>query len=309
MFVEEYLADLRRDRFSPAATRTWVRRSLQLARDTAFRRPETMRSLGLVGLVGFLVLLAGAIATALLVSRPLAVELFVQTGLMLLVGLGAVAGHLRLLVDAAGRPLSRINAANIFTLSRLVIIPAVVGFARAGEAGIAIVLFGLGAATDVVDGWLARRHGQATPFGRAFDPIVDILFNASVFLALFGIGMLPAWVLLLVLTRYGLLLGGGILLSIFRGPIEIKPTILGKATGVVMTLLVLALVGGRFVTPPGLFASIEGLLVVAIGFVEAITIPQVLAIGWSNFRRAGEKAVGADLKLVTPAGRRTGNQR
>jgi cardiolipin synthase len=301
MFVEEYLADLRRDRFSPAAIGTWIRRSLTLARDTAFRRPEAMRSIGLTGVVGFLVLLAFAIATALLVSRSLAIELFVQTGFMLLAGLAAVAGHLRLLVDADGRPLRAINAANLFTLARLVLIPAVVGFAGAGHAAVAAVIFGIGAVTDVVDGWLARRHGQATPFGRAFDPIVDILFNASVFLALFGIGLLPAWVLLLVVTRYGLLLGGGVLLSIFRGPIEIKPTILGKTTGVVMTLLVLALVGGRFLVSPELFGPVEGLLVVAIGFVEAITIPQVLAIGWSNFRRAGMRAAEAELRLVPPS--------
>jgi cardiolipin synthase len=301
MFVEEYLADLRRDRFAPAALRTWIRRSLTLARDTAFRRPETMRSIGLTGVVGFLVLLCGAIATALLVSRPLAAELFVQCGLLLLAGLAATAGHLRLLVDANGRPLDAINAANLFTLSRLVLIPAVVGFAVAGEAATAAVLFGIGAATDVVDGWLARHRGQATPFGRVFDPIVDILFNASVFLALFGIGLLPGWVLLLVVTRYGLLLGGGALLSIFRGPIEIKPTILGKTTGVVMTLLVLALVGGRFLVRPELFDPVEELLVVAIGFVEAITIPQVIAIGWSNFRRAGERAAATDLRLVPPS--------
>lgn len=286
MFVEEYLADLRRERFRPQACLRYVRRCAALSREHAFMRAPTLRTLGVTGLVGFLALLAGAVAISLILDRRLALTVFLNTGLLLLLGLLWLAMHVKLLVDPAGRPLARINAANILTLSRLVSIPAILAFVAAGHTTLGLVTFLVAAATDVVDGWLARHLNDATLLGRVFDPLVDIFFNASIMVALQLAGYLPGWVLALVLTRYGLLLFGAAAIYIFRGPVEIKPTVLGKATGVVTTLLVFVLVAGALLLPRETYQRIWGLLVVAVGFVEAITIPQVILIGWFNFKKA-----------------------
>ena len=286
MFVEEYLVDLRQSGFRLRAWARYVRRCLKLARESAFERPLMVRSIALVGVVGFLVLLAAALVLAFAAERGLAFQVFTQCGLVLLFGLAVTAAHVRLLVRPDGRPVDRFNPANILTLSRLVLIPAMLAFVSYGHLRLALFTFLAGGLTDVLDGWLARRRGDATDFGRIFDPVVDVLFNSALFIALFAVKLIPAWVLVLILTRYGLLFGGATVLYLFRGPVQIRPTVLGKTTGVVMTLLVAALVGGRVALPAVVFGRIEGLLVTAIGFVEAITIPQVLLIGWYNFRRS-----------------------
>lgn len=286
MFVEEYLVDLRQSGFRPSAWVRYVRRSLRLARESAFERPSVVRSIALVGVVGFIVLLMASLVLVFTAERSLAIQVFTRCGIVLLFGLAVAAGHVRLLVRPDGRSVDRFNPANILTLSRLVVIPAMLAFLSHGHLRLALLAYLAGGLTDVLDGWLARRHGDATDFGRVFDPVVDILFNTALFAGLYSVGLIPAWVLALILTRYGLLFGGAAFLYIFRGPVEIRPTVLGKTTGVVMTLLVATLVGGRLTLPSAVFGQIEGLLIVAIGFVEAITIPQVLLIGWYNFRRS-----------------------
>ncbi|HEX7880581.1 MAG TPA: CDP-alcohol phosphatidyltransferase family protein [Candidatus Eisenbacteria bacterium] len=287
MFVEEYLVDLRREGYTPAAWRRYVDRSFRLARESAFERPAMLRSIALAGVLGFLVLLGVSLGAAFVAGARLSVEIFSQCGLMLLAGVAIMAGHVRLLVRPDGTAVERINPANLLTLSRLVAIPAMLALVRHGFLPAALLTFLLGGFTDVLDGWLARRRGDATDFGRIFDPIVDIAFHLAIFLALHAVGLIPDWVLVLVLLRYGLLAFGAVGISVFRGPVEIRPTVLGKTTGVVMTMLVAMLVAGRLTLPSAVSGRIETLIVLAIGFVEAITIPQVLLIGWYNFRKAG----------------------
>lgn len=298
MFVEEYLVDLRRARYRPSAWLTYVRRCVRLCRDHALTRGPALRSLGLVALAGFTLLLAAAAALALRVDGTLARNFFLATVLTLLLGVGWMAAYLRLLVSEAGRPLTRINLANLLTLVRLVAIPAFLVCAGAGHLRLALAAYVVGALTDVADGLVARLLRQRTPLGRVFDPIVDILFNVGVFAGLFQRGVVPGWVMALVLTRYGLLLVGGAALYLFRGPVRIQPTVIGKATGVVTTLLVgVVTLGALGALGPG-HVRVMPLLLLAIGFVEALLIPQVLVIGWLNVRRIGPPAVAPRLALV-----------
>jgi cardiolipin synthase len=83
---------------------------------------------------------------------------------------------------------------NLFTLLRLACLPLFLYllFGLDNQAAAAWLLGGLGA-TDWVDGYLARRLGQVSEFGKVFDPTVDRLL---LIVALFGIivaGAAPLW--------------------------------------------------------------------------------------------------------------------
>ena len=70
------------------------------------------------------------------------------------------------------------NLPNILTLARILLIPVflVVYFLpRPGTYLVAAVLFGLAAFTDWLDGYLARKLNQTTPFGAFLDPVADKL--------------------------------------------------------------------------------------------------------------------------------------
>lgn len=64
-------------------------------------------------------------------------------------------------------------------------------------AGIFIIL----AATDALDGYLARSRGEITNFGKFMDPLADKILVAAALLALIELGVLPSWVALVILTR------------------------------------------------------------------------------------------------------------
>lgn len=71
--------------------------------------------------------------------------------------------------------------ANLVTLSRAVLIAPILLLLLAGSRWSALALYGAAAATDLLDGWLARRGGRASAFGAQLDAMVDNLFSIAIF--------------------------------------------------------------------------------------------------------------------------------
>jgi CDP-diacylglycerol---glycerol-3-phosphate 3-phosphatidyltransferase len=99
------------------------------------------------------------------------------------------------------------NPANLLTALRLGLIPVFAGLLIASElrqAGLrvaACLTFGLASATDFVDGWIARRFGLVTSFGKVADPIADKALTGTAFALLSWYGVVPWWVTALILGR------------------------------------------------------------------------------------------------------------
>ncbi len=86
------------------------------------------------------------------------------------------------------------------TFARLVAMPLVCWLFYRGDMWTALVLGGLIACTDFVDGYLARKHGP-TVLGGLMDPIADKVFIAFVYLPLADLGLFPAWAVALMFVR------------------------------------------------------------------------------------------------------------
>lgn len=93
---------------------------------------------------------------------------------------------------------------NAVTLARLLCLPLFLYllFGRDDRAAAAWVLGGLGA-TDWVDGYLARRLGQVSEFGKIFDPTVDRLLFIVATIAIIVDGAAPFWFCVAVVAREG----------------------------------------------------------------------------------------------------------
>jgi phosphatidylglycerophosphate synthase len=74
----------------------------------------------------------------------------------------------------------RLKLANLVTLSRGVAILPIALLLMAGHSLAALVVYLAAAATDLADGWLARREGRASAFGAQLDAIVDNLFSVGI---------------------------------------------------------------------------------------------------------------------------------
>lgn len=82
--------------------------------------------------------------------------------------------------------------ADIVTGARIVAAPLLVASLLSREARTALLLVALAAATDLIDGWVARRTDSASERGRWFDHVADIIFLLAGFVALALIGAVSA---------------------------------------------------------------------------------------------------------------------
>src|SRR5262249_33739823 len=109
MFVEEYLQDLRRERFAPHALITYVRRVATRARDGMVANPSAVRSVWTMGLLFFAAAFLAAVEIALHYDRHLAAVFFLQTSLWILPAFAFVSLNIEHLRDRDGYPLSALN--------------------------------------------------------------------------------------------------------------------------------------------------------------------------------------------------------
>lgn len=96
------------------------------------------------------------------------------------------------------------NIPNYLTTARVGLIPVFVGCAYLpGRTGLLLstLFFAVAAITDWADGYIARRHGVQTPFGRFFDPVADKLLVLSALLLLLSQGRAPFVVVLVIMAR------------------------------------------------------------------------------------------------------------
>jgi CDP-diacylglycerol---glycerol-3-phosphate 3-phosphatidyltransferase len=99
------------------------------------------------------------------------------------------------------------NAANALTAVRLLLIPVFVAFVIVSQMTVAewriaaCLTFGLASATDLIDGWIARRWELVTPFGKVADPIADKALTGTALVGLSALDLLPWWVTVVILVR------------------------------------------------------------------------------------------------------------
>jgi CDP-diacylglycerol--glycerol-3-phosphate 3-phosphatidyltransferase len=93
---------------------------------------------------------------------------------------------------------------NWLTFGRILSLPLIVVLASfpGRMFGIAAaVVFSLAAITDFLDGYIARRTGQVSEFGKLVDPIADKIIVAAAFIMLVSLGRAPAWIVALIISR------------------------------------------------------------------------------------------------------------
>jgi CDP-diacylglycerol--glycerol-3-phosphate 3-phosphatidyltransferase len=98
------------------------------------------------------------------------------------------------------------NIANKLTIFRVILIPfflvfLLTNFLEPWNHLIALVIFVVASFTDFLDGYLARSMNLVTNFGKFMDPLADKLLVASALIAFIQLGWLPAWMVIVILSR------------------------------------------------------------------------------------------------------------
>ena len=105
------------------------------------------------------------------------------------------------------------NLPNFLTLVRIFFVPLLVAALVQENVNItiegvlitnewlALIIFWCAAATDLLDGYLARRWGQVTTIGTLLDPIADKLLISAALISLVQVRAVPAWMVILIVAR------------------------------------------------------------------------------------------------------------
>ena len=96
------------------------------------------------------------------------------------------------------------NLPNAITLSRLILTAAFIIFVAWESTWghvTALILFLVAAASDYVDGWLARKMNLVTPLGKLLDPLADKILTCSAFIAFVELRQIEAWMVVIIVGR------------------------------------------------------------------------------------------------------------
>lgn len=128
-----------------------------------------------------------------------------------------------------------------------------------------LVIAGL---SDALDGFLARRYQCITLLGAILDPLADKLLIVSITLLFGAKGYLPEWLVMLILGRDLLIVGGVLLYRYVTGRLEIQPLLVSKLNTVLqIALLAMTLLHISFYPlAPGFMAVLQGLVTVTTVF-------------------------------------------
>ncbi len=145
-----------------------------------------------------------------------------------------------------------LNLPNLLSITRIILILPFILLLVHQRYGWAAGVFVAAAATDAVDGALARVLHQRTQLGAYLDPAADKLLMTASFVTLAILQLLPIWLTGLVILRDVIIVLGLILLRITSRPLEIRPSMASKLT----TLFQLATIGAALLFPFGFLTDL-----------------------------------------------------
>ncbi len=181
------------------------------------------------------------------------------------------------------------NIPNLITLSRLASVPLIVWLILDDDMMIAFWIFFVAALSDAADGIIAKHFDMETVFGAFLDPIADKALLVGVYLTLGNEGMLPTWLVILVVFRDILIVGGALLFQTVTQSLTMQPLMISK----VNTFLQLVLVIGVLWT--WAYGIGDGIVIDLMGYIVAVTTlwSGVLYVAtWSRRATVMESALG-----------------
>lgn len=173
------------------------------------------------------------------------------------------------------------NLPNKLTIFRVILIPFFVFFLMTpyfeGYGNyIALVIFVIASLTDLFDGKIARKYNLITDFGKFMDPLADKLLVCSALICFIELGLLPAWVVLIIIAREFIISGFRLVAS--DNGIVIAASYWGKFKTVFQMIMVIVLMFNQYLCNPVL--NVIGILLIVVA--TALTVISLVDYIWKN---------------------------
>lgn len=137
------------------------------------------------------------------------------------------------------------NIPNLITLARLLSVPILVWAIVDGRMVLAFWLFVAAGISDAVDGFIAKRFGYQSELGSYLDPLADKALLVSIYVTLGSEGHLPSWLVIVVVWRDILIIGGALLYHTLTQRLKMTPLLISKVNTFAQLLLASFVLGTR----------------------------------------------------------------
>ncbi len=143
--------------------------------------------------------------------------------------------------SSGGAPGGRIlNIPNLLTLARILLSPFIVYAILRDRPDLALALMLVAGLTDMLDGAIARLFNQKSVVGAYMDPLADKLMLIGAMVSLFMVHQIPLFLFIAVVFRDAVIVLGAVAFELVTRKLEMRPSLISKATTLFQILLVLA---------------------------------------------------------------------
>jgi cardiolipin synthase len=173
---------------------------------------------------------------------------------------------------------------NLISLARLLAVPLAIWLILQDRYGTAFWVFAAAGASDALDGFIAKQFGLRTVLGGFLDPLADKALLMSVYVSLGYRGQVDTWLVILIVSRDVLIIGGAILYQTVTQSLTMQPLLISKintAAQIALVMLLLAKLGLGMTHDYGIIDAM-------VAIVAATTVlsggAYVAIWGWRIFR-------------------------
>ncbi len=154
---------------------------------------------------------------------------------------------------------------NLITIARLFLVPLIVVMITNQRWREAFVIFVIAGISDAIDGLLARRFGMASELGGYLDPVADKALIVSIYITLAMVGVIPVWLVILVVSRDIMIVSAVILSWLMARPVTMAPFGVSKLNTAAQIMFAALMLGTQaFGIDPGLGRDVAQLLVAVL---------------------------------------------
>lgn len=180
------------------------------------------------------------------------------------------------------------NLPNKLTILRVCMIPFFLFFMLTdfveGSKYIALTIFIVASLTDLLDGYIARKYKLITNFGKFMDPLADKLLVSSALICFVELGSLPAWIVVIIISRE-FIISGFRLIASDKG-LVIAASYYGKIKTVLQMAMTVVLIAD---IPVKGFEILETVLVYGALVLTIISLLDYLIKNKSVLQEGGNK--------------------
>jgi len=121
-----------------------------------------------------------------------------------------------------------VNIPNGITLARILCVPLIVWLILREQMMAAFIVFVIGGASDALDGLIAKQFNSVTRLGKYLDPLADKILLVSIYITLGVNEVIPSWLVILVVSRDFLIVGGILFSYLMEIHVKINPLMISK---------------------------------------------------------------------------------